>query len=200
MKRNRFYSVAYVVLWPIIHVLFLLSVKGRERIPQGNAVFCCNHSSNWDPLLIMIAAGYSHQLFALAKIEISHWPVVGQILKMAGMIFVDRGKADIGAIRSAMKYLKNNQQVLIFPEGTRVSEEDSAAAKGGVSMLAVRTNSPIIPVYLDSNKKLFHRTHIVFGEPYTLQVAGRKGTAEEYQTIADEALHRIYALKEEIAQ
>lgn len=200
MKRNRFYSVAYVVLWPIIHVLFLLSVKGRERIPQGNAVFCCNHSSNWDPLLIMIAAGYSHQLFALAKIEISHWPVVGQILKMAGMIFVDRGKADIGAIRSAMKYLKNNQQVLIFPEGTRVSEEDSAAAKGGVSMLAVRTNSPIIPVYLDSNKKLFHRTHIVFGEPYTPQVAGRKGTAEEYQTIADEALHRIYALKEEIAQ
>ena len=200
MKRNRFYSVAYVVLGPIIHVLFLLSVKGRERIPQGNAVFCCNHSSNWDPLLIMIAAGYSHQLFALAKIEISHWPVVGQILKMAGMIFVDRGKADIGAIRSAMKYLKNNQQVLIFPEGTRVSEEDSAAAKGGVSMLAVRTNSPIIPVYLDSNKKLFHRTHIVFGEPYTPQVAGRKGTAEEYQTIADEALHRIYALKEEIAQ
>lgn len=200
MKRNRFYSVAYVVLWPIIHVLFLLSVKGRERIPQGNAVFCCNHSSNWDPLLIMIAAGYSHQLFALAKIEISRWPVVGQILKMAGMIFVDRGKADIGAIRSAMKYLKNNQQVLIFPEGTRVSEEESAAPKSGVSMLAVRTSSPIVPVYLDSNKKFFRRTHIVFGEPYTPQVAGRKGTAEEYQKIADEALHRIYALKEEIAQ
>lgn len=197
MKRNHFYSVAYVVLYPIIHIIFLLSVKGRERIPEGNVVFCCNHSSNWDPLLIMIAAGYHHQMHAMAKIEILHWPVVGHIVKWAGTIFVDRGKADIGAIKTAMKYLKNGQKILIFPEGTRVSEEESAAAKGGVSMLAVRTESPIIPIYLDSNKKLFHRTHVVFGEPYVPQVAGRKGTAEEYQNIADDALRRIYALREE---
>ncbi len=197
MKRNWFYSLAYIVLWPVIHLLFLPSVRGRERIPQGNAVFCCNHSSNWDPLLIMITAGDGHQLFALAKAEISHWPVVGWILKTAGMIFVDRGKADIGAIKSALKYLKGGRQILIFPEGTRVSEEESAAAKGGVSMLAVRTGSPIVPIYLDSQKKLFHRTHIVFGEPYMPQIAGKKGTAEEYQKIADEALRRIYALREE---
>lgn len=200
MKRNWFYSLAYIVLWPVIHLLFLPSVRGRERIPQGNAVFCCNHSSNWDPLLIMITAGYGHQLFALAKAEISHWPVVGWILKTAGMIFVDRGKADIGAIKSALKYLKGGRQILIFPEGTRVSEEESAAAKGGVSMLAVRTGSPIVPIYLDSQKKLFHRTHIVFGEPYMPQIAGKKGTAEEYQKIADEALRRIYALREEIGR
>lgn len=200
MKRNWFYSLAYIVLWPVIHLLFLPSVRGRERIPQGNAVFCCNHSSNWDPLLIMITAGYGHQLFALAKAEISHWPVVGWILKTAGMIFVDRGKADIGAIKSALKYLKGGRQILVFPEGTRVSEEESAAAKGGVSMLAVRTGSPIVPIYLDSQKKLFHRTHIVFGEPYMPQIAGKKGTAEEYQKIADEALRRIYALREEIGR
>ena len=200
MKRNWFYSLAYIVLWPVIHLLYLPSVRGRERIPRGNAVFCCNHSSNWDPLLIMITAGYGHQLFALAKAEISHWPVVGWILKTAGMIFVDRGKADIGAIKSALKYLKGGRQILIFPEGTRVSEEESAAAKGGVSMLAVRTGSPIVPIYLDSQKKLFHRTHIVFGEPYMPQIAGKKGTAEEYQKIADEALRRIYALREEIGR
>lgn len=200
MKRNWFYSLAYVVLWPVVHLLFLPVVQGRERIPQGNAVFCCNHSSNWDPLLIMVTAGYGHQLFALAKAEISRWPVVGWILKTAGMIFVDRGKADIGAIKSALKYLKGGRQVLIFPEGTRVSEEESAAAKGGVSMLAVRTGSPIVPIYLDSQKKLFHRTHIVFGEPYMPQIAGKKGTAEEYQKIADEALRRIYALREEIGR
>ena len=58
MKRNRFYSLAYVVLWPVIHVLFRPVVTGKERIPDGNAVFCCNHTSNWDPLVIMICAGY----------------------------------------------------------------------------------------------------------------------------------------------
>lgn len=197
MKRNRFYSLAYIVLWPVIRIGFLLSVQGRERIPEGNAVFCCNHSSNWDPLLIMIAAGYRCQLYALAKAEIARWPVVGRILKWAGMIFVERGKADIGAIKAAMKYLKNAQKILIFPEGTRVSLEEQESAKGGVAMLSVRTASPIVPVYLDSGKRLFHPTHIVFGTPYQPQVAGRRGTAEEYQAIADEALRRIYALKEE---
>lgn len=37
MKRNRFYSLAYVVLWPVIHVLFRPVVTGKERIPDGNA-------------------------------------------------------------------------------------------------------------------------------------------------------------------
>lgn len=198
MKRNRFYSFAYLVLWPVIHLLFRPVVRGRERVPAGSAVFCCNHSSNWDPLVIMITIGYSHQLYALAKAELSRVPLVGWILKQAGMIFVERGKADIGAVKAAMKYLKNGQQILIFPEGTRVSEEESTAAKGGVSMLSVRTASPIVPIYLDSEKHLFRRVHIVFGEPYVPTVAGRKGTAEEYQNIADEALRRIYRLKEEI--
>lgn len=198
--RNTFYSTAYIVLLPIIHILFRLKVIGRDRIPSGSAVFCCNHSSNWDPLLIMIGAGYSHQLYALAKAEISHWPVVSTILRMAGMIFIERGKADIGAIKAAMKYLKSGRQILIFPEGTRVSQEDSASAKGGVSMLAVRTSSPIVPVYLDSEKKLFHRTRVVFGEPYLPSIAGRRGTAEEYQAIADEAMRRIYTLRSECAE
>ena len=113
------------------------------------------------------------------------------------MIFVERGKADIGAIRTAMKYLKNDRPILIFPEGTRVSEDEAISAKGGLSMLSVRTNSPIVPVYLDGGKKFFRRTCIVFGEPYHPQVAGRRGTAEEYQQIADEALRRIYTLKQE---
>ena len=98
------------------------------------------------------------------------------------MIFVERGKADIGAVKAAMKYLKNGQQILIFPEGTRVSEEESAAAKGGVSMLSVRTASPIVPIYLDSEKHLFRRVHIVFGEPYVPTVAGARGRRRNIRT------------------
>lgn len=91
----------------------------------------------------MICAGYRHQLFAMAKAEIASWRWRGRILKLADMIFVERGKADIGAIRTAMKYLKNDRPILIFPEGTRVSEDEAISAKGGLSMLSVRTNSPL---------------------------------------------------------
>ena len=48
--------------------------------------------------------------------------------------------------------------------------------------------------FMDGEKKLFHRTRIIIGEPYTPSVTGRHGTAEEMQAIADELLRRAYAL------
>ena len=52
----------------------------------------------------------------------------------------------------------------------------------------------ISKVFMDGEKKLFHRTRIIIGEPYTPSVTGRHGTAEEMQAIADELLRRAYAL------
>ena len=46
-----------------------------------------------------------------------HWPIIGLILKYGGIFGVKRGQADIGAIKTAMKYLKNGELLLIFPEG-----------------------------------------------------------------------------------
>ena len=170
MKRNRFYSLAYVVLWPVIHVLFRPVVTGKERIPDGNAVFCCNHTSNWDPLVIMICAGYRHQLFAMAKAEIASWPVAGKILKLADMIFVERGKADIGAIRTAMKYLKNDRPILIFPEGTREKEGKILPPKSGLFVIAAEAGVDVVPCRIlydtpDGKMHLFCKVRVIYGEP-----------------------------------
>lgn len=61
-------------------------------------------------------------------------------------------------------------------------------------MIGVRTGAVFVPVFMDGEKKLFHRTRIIIGEPYTPSVTGRHGTAEEMQAIADELLRRAYAL------
>ena len=64
-------------------------------------------------------------------------------------------------------------------------------------MMAVRTGAPIIPVYLPSERTWFRRTKVYFGEPYYPQVAGRKGTSEEYRAIADDLMARIEALAQQ---
>ena len=69
-----------------------------------------------------------------------------------------------------------------------------AHAKSGVAMIGVRTGAKLIPVFMDGEKKLFHRTRIIFGDPYEPVYTGRHGTSEEMQKIADDILAAAYAL------
>ena len=70
-------------------------------------------------------------------------------------------------------------------------------AKTGAAMFSVRTETPILPVYIPAKKRWFRPTTVVIGRPFLPQVAGRKGTSEEYRAIADELMDRIRALGEE---
>ena len=47
---------------------------------------------------------------------------------------------------------------------------------------------------MDGEKKLVHKTRIIFGDPYEPVYTGRHGTSEEMQKIADDILAQAYAL------
>ena len=53
---------------------------------------------------------------------------------------------------------------------------------------------PLVPVFIGRDKRLFHRVSIIIGKPYDPVYTGRKGTAEEYQSNAEEIMRRAYAL------
>ncbi len=96
--------------------------------------------------------------------------------ELAGfVIWVRRGKSDVGAVKTALKALKGNEKLLIFPEGTRRRRENGDA-KTGAAMLAIRTGVPIVPVYITPERSLFPRTKVVIGEPY-YPLHGRRATA-----------------------
>ena len=116
-----------------------------------------------------------------------------------GVFGVERGKSDVAAIKQAMKYLKEGEKVLLYPEGHRIHESkgEQGEAKNGAAMLAVRCGVPILPVYVPEHKPWFRRTTVVIGEPYMPQVASRKGTAEEYDAITADLMERIRKLGEQ---
>ena len=99
-----------------------------------------------------------------------------------------------------MQAIKDGDNLLIFPEGTVVRNGVGyidglpAHAKAGVAMIGVRTGAALIPVFVDGEKKLCHRTRIIFGEPDEASYTGRRGTSEEMQKIADDVLAAAYAL------
>ncbi len=194
------YSILYCLIWPFFNLVHPCRTIGREHIPEGGALVCANHTRLSDPLLVIFAFRRKYQLRAMAKEELFHVPIVGPLLKKAGIFGVSRGQSDVSAIKTALRFLKSGEKVLMFPEGTRHKDGHTGEAKTGAAMLAVRSGVPIVPVYVPTEKKRFRRTTVVIGEPYLPQVSGKKGTAAEYHAIADDLMERIRALSSQAGE
>ena len=185
------YVICYLIAYPIARLILPCRFFGRENIPKGPLVVCANHSSLMDAVLLAIAFRSRRQLFFMAKAELLQIPVLGRILKSAGVFPIERGEVDINSIRTAMKHLKNGHQIMIFPEGTRFSELESVAAKSGAVRIATKMKAPILPIYITSGKKLFRSTKVVIGEPYLPQIPQNK----DYTLLADELMNKIFTLE-----
>lgn len=196
---RRWYTFIYCVIYPFFNLVHPSRAIGKENLPEGGALICANHTKASDPFFIVFAFGLKNRVCAMAKAELMRVPVIGPLLGKAGVFGIDRGRADVGAIKTAMKLLKSGEKMIMFPEGTRVEEgKEDHEAKTGAAMLALRTGVPIVPVYVPGKKKWFRPTPVVIGEPYHPQIAGKRATPEEYQAIADDLMTRIMALAERV--
>ena len=191
---NRVYAVLYPLVWIFMRIFHPWRAVGRENVPEGGAVLCGNHTTLGDPVYVVCALGSRCQTHVMAKEEIMKWPVVGWLLKKAGIIGIKRGKADVTAVKESMRVLRNGEKLLLFPEGTRVKEGEASEAHTGAAMFATRTGAPILPIYIQPKKRLFRRTPIIIGAPFAPEYTGRKGTAEEYTANAREVMRRANAL------
>lgn len=194
MKNPHFVRIQKI-LGPLVRFLFPISLEGTENLPEDRPVMlCANHSSAWDPVLFVAAIRTGYPMRIMAKKQLLSIPILGRILQNVGAFAVDRGNSDIQAVKTAIQSLKQGWNLLIFPEGTRVKDPGHAEVKGGAAMMAIRSGVDMVPVFIDTRKRPFHRVHIIIGQPFTPVYTGRKGTAEEYQANADEIMRRAYAL------
>ena len=184
----------------VTRILHPTSVEGLEKLPKSGVLLCPNHSSNWDPILVALRLPINYRLHIMAKEELFQNPLLGWLLKKVGAFPVSRGSNDINAVKQSIQALKDGDNLLIFPEGTTVRNGVGyidglpPQAKAGAAMIGVRTGAKLVPVFVDGEKKLFHKTRIIFGEPYEPRYTGRRGTSEEMQKIADDLLEAAYAL------
>ncbi len=176
---------------PIVHI------QGRESLPKGAAMLCCNHSALSDPIWVISMAKLPHLPRSMSKKELIDTPLIGKLCRKLGAFPVDRGQTDIGAIKTAMQTLKNDIPVLIFPEGTRITKDNTAEAHSGAMLLATRMKVPVVPIYLSTKKHFWQPVKLIYGEPYMPQYAGAKPTQEELEALSVELMQRIYAMGEE---
>lgn len=197
---NRLFVVIYYVVGLVTGILHPSTVEGMEKLPRSGVLLCPNHASNWDPIMVALKLPKNYRLHIMAKEELFKNPLLGWLLRKVGAFPVSRGSNDINTVRTAMQAIRDGDNLLIFPEGTVIRNGVGyidglpAHAKAGVAMIGVRTGATLIPVFVDGEKKPFHRTRIIFGDPYEARYTGRRGTSEEMQQIADGILEAAYAL------
>lgn len=166
---NKFYSFIRGVFWLPFKILYPTKVLNKQNVPaDGRLVSVTNHISWKDiPVLAINVPGYRR---FIAKKEIGKNKLVHKLAEMIGVIFIDRQKADMHAIRESVNTLKAGDGIAIFPEGTRNKSQDGGLQeiKNGVTLLAIKDNAPIVPMMIYGKERVFRKNYIYIGEPFDL--------------------------------
>ena len=157
-----FYNSITKVFEIITKMFFKVEIRGFENLPdEGSCIVACNHKSNWDAIIL---AGLlrKRKMNSVAKKELFKNPILRHFLDELSVIPLDRDKPEISTIKRILKVLKDKEVVAIFPEGTRHKDLDSfAEAKSGIGMFAIKGKSPVLPISLVTNYKLFLKNRIL---------------------------------------
>ena len=160
----------------IFRLLLPTRVTGLENIPeQGAFILCSNHLTMWDPMILISIL--PRQVVFLAKKELFKVPVVGWVVKKIGAQPVDRGNADMAAIRKCFSVLKEGGVLGIFPQGHRYPQDDQRQPENGASLIALRARAPMIPVHISAPVRLFHRVEVRIGQAVDLADLNGKADA-----------------------
>lgn len=178
----------------ILQLFFKFEVYDNKKIPMnGPLIICANHTSVIDP--VVLAKVYDRKIYFMAKEELFNKPIIGFFIKKLDAFPVNRSKTDLKSVRTAMSILKRGDVLGIFPEGTRVKTVSADNIKEGVGMIANRTSAPILPVYIDTEYKLFRPIKVSFRDlvyPEDFKEFGR----DTNKKITMEVYKKIYDIKE----
>lgn len=157
-------------------------------IEDKSYVLVANHKSYLDPLVLSVL--FPRKIRWMAKKELFETPVIKHIMKGVDAISVDRDSGDAKSTLQAMRVIKGGEVLGIFPEGTRVKTVDYKSAKSGTALLAARTGTDVIPVYIEGEYKPFRKRRYIFRE--IIPFEKKKLTEVEYDQKMEWIMKTIY--------
>jgi len=199
-RDSLFYTGCQFLSQFVFILLFRMRVWGVEKLPRhGGVLLASNHQSFLDP--VVVGLGLPRQLHYLARRSLFDIPLFRRLIRAVNAFPIERGKADRGAIRAAIRVLSQGRALLLFPEGTRTWDGRVGPFRPGFAMVAARAGARIVPVAIDGAfeawpraRRLPHagRVRVAYGEPVAPPPAEKGACA----AAAEEVRGRVLALRE----
>jgi len=187
--NSRFFNILRVPLQVLIllfsKLIFRLEIKGIENINSVKSnepiILAANHTSMLDTFAVYRALPLSRRTntFAAAAKDFffkNYIPAIFGRLVFNAFAFsrkenIKQSLVDFGEI------INRNSNVLIYPEGTRSRKGNLLEFKAGIGIMALNTETPIIPIKIKGNYEIMSvgkivpkfgkRVEVIFGKPLT---------------------------------
>jgi 1-acyl-sn-glycerol-3-phosphate acyltransferase len=197
------YRAGWVLVRGVARLVWHLEVHGAANVPlAGAAIIAPNHLSLLDPPLIGCAC--PRELRFVAKAELFQYGLFTKLIRRLGAFPVERGTADVGAIKTALQFLKEGRAVMIFIEGTRGTGEHLLPPTPGVTLLARQSGAPVVPTAIVGSDQAWRKgtklprraqVQVAFGTPVRYQdVWGTRTDRAARDAFSDLVMERIEAL------
>ncbi|MGP3998943.1 lysophospholipid acyltransferase family protein [Streptomyces sp. 8N706] len=205
-----YYVLKYVLLGPLLRLLFRPRIEGLEHVPEdGAAIVAGNHLSFSDHFLM--PAILRRRITFLAKAEYFTGPglkgrLTAAFFRSAGQIPVDRsgGTAGQDAIEEGLGVLRKDELLGIYPEGTRSHDGRLYKGRVGVAAMALRAQVPVVPCAMVGTFEIqppgrliprIKRVTIRFGAPMEFsRYAGMGDERAVLRAVTDEIMYEILRL------
>jgi 1-acyl-sn-glycerol-3-phosphate acyltransferase len=148
---NRWKIISRVTRYFTYVVRRILNIKvavaGSERLPErGGYVIISNHVSYVDGIIL----GSIFPMIFVSKKEVQSWPIVGQWNRLCGTVFIDRQRKENvpSTIEEMVEKLKQQANILLFPEGTSTNGERTLPFQTAPLAAPLRSRAVVVPVTL----------------------------------------------------
>lgn len=172
--------------------------EGTEYIRPGcPAIYAANHTSNLEPpVVFLILRSLFPRFQFLYKAVLRKTPILGPIFDVGGFVPIDRRdrRQSDRAIAQAVRQIREGNNFIVFPEGTRSRTGELLPFKKGAFIMAIQAQAPIVPVATVGAQDAMHRGS-PFIHPTTIQVKLGRPVETAGMTLddRDRLVHEVHA-------
>ncbi|MFH1121011.1 MAG: AMP-binding protein [Bacteroidota bacterium] len=133
------------------HLYFRFKAKGTENIPEGPFILAPNHQSVFDGLFVaaFLRSYQIRKTYVYAKEKHIKQRWLKFLANRNNIIIVDLNRDLKASIQKMAEVLKQNRNLIIFPEGTRTLNGELGQFKKTFAILSRELNIPVVPVSIN---------------------------------------------------
>lgn len=157
-RQRLRHRIAHAIVGLVVRAVVRLRLEGREHIVDGPAMYCFNHLSWADPLVILAAFPAGSRLYFYGpKEETLRRGTRNRLMLWSGLAVPFKpGKNDLRtSVKRVQAVFDAGASLVIAGEGAiHVHEGDLLPLQEGAAYLALRSGVPIVPLALSGTSLL----------------------------------------------
>ncbi|MEL7089349.1 MAG: lysophospholipid acyltransferase family protein [Planctomycetota bacterium] len=190
----------------LLKVLYRAKHFGSENIPlEGPVLMVANHQSFYDPILLGLGASKRH-FYSLGRSTLYEKKWAAIMGSLTNSIPVEQGAGDVKAMKKCIEVLKDNQALMLFPEGARTMTGEVEKFETGAMLIIKRAKPQVVPVAVEGpydiwprgqkRPKLTGRMGIMYGDP----IPAEQLTAMKAEDAMEMLRQRVVEMRQQVVE